>query len=87
MAYNTKKIAGDQIGTPVPQYYNSTTDNYEVVQGSGGSSQVLIAGNKNEYFGKSTDVKPTSNIVIGSTFFEIDTKNVYMFDGSVWEEI
>ncbi len=36
-----------------------------------------------EYFGKSTDIKPTG-VKKGSTFFEIDTKAVYMYDGAVW---
>lgn len=33
-----------------------------------------------EYYGKSTDVKPTENIENGSTLYLMDTKEVYMFD-------
>lgn len=43
-----------------------------------------VINEANEYFGKSTDTKPTANVQIGSTFFEIDTTTVYMFDGSNW---
>jgi hypothetical protein len=85
--YNNKKLVSDQIGEPVPQYFNPTSDQYEVVQGSGGATNVILAGNLMQYFGKSTDTKPTYNIIKGSTFFEIDTTNCYMFDGNTWEEI
>jgi len=40
-------------------------------------------GNTMEYYGKSTDTKPT-DIKVGATFFEIDTKEVYIFDGESW---
>lgn len=40
-------------------------------------------GNTMEYYGKSTDTKPT-DIKVGATFFEIDTKTVYMWDGANW---
>ena len=36
-----------------------------------------------KYIGLSTDVKPISSST-GSRFFETDTKQVYIFDGSVW---
>ena len=95
---------------PIPQYYNSTIDEYEVLQGRNGAQRVelydangnpvdlaaLIAsviaeiqkpvkldGSTMEYYGKSTDTKPTS-AKVGSTFFEIDTKTVYMWDGTNW---
>ena len=35
------------------------------------------------YYGKSSETKPTS-AKVGSTFFEIDTKAVYMWDGTNW---
>lgn len=39
-----------------------------------------------EFYGKSTDVKPTEKVLNGSTFYEMDTKTVYMFDeeDGVW---
>ena len=40
-------------------------------------------GNTMEYYGKSTDTKPT-DAKVGATFFEIDTKEVYIFDGESW---
>lgn len=33
-----------------------------------------------EYYGKSTDVKPTENVENGSTLYLMDTQEVYMFD-------
>jgi hypothetical protein len=33
-----------------------------------------------EYFGLSTDTKPTDGIVTGSKFTEVDTGKVYLFD-------
>ena len=43
-----------------------------------------LTGSNLEKYGKSTDTKPTVNIIVGTTFFEIDTKTVYMWDGSTW---
>lgn len=42
-----------------------------------------------EYRGLSTDTKPTENITNGTTFIEIDTGKVYMFDieNEEWKEI
>ena len=44
---------------------------------------VMLGGSAMEYYGKSGDEKPTPD-VIGSTFFEIDTKTVYIWDGVEW---
>jgi hypothetical protein len=45
---------------------------------------VQLTGSNMEYYGKSTDTKPTAGVKIGSTFLEIDTKQVYIFDGTNW---
>ena len=42
-----------------------------------------LTGNTMEYYGKSTDTKPTPDKV-GATFFEIDTTTVFMWDGTDW---
>lgn len=34
-----------------------------------------------KFFGLSTDTKPSSNIPIGSAFYETDTKHGFVFDG------
>ncbi len=41
-----------------------------------------------EFYGKSTDTKPTEKVINGSTFYEMDTKKLYMFDeeGLTWLE-
>lgn len=45
MSYDTKQIIKDGSATPlpVPQYYNSTSDTYEVVQGKNGAPNATIA--------------------------------------------
>ena len=42
-----------------------------------------------EAFGLSTDSKPTSGIITGSTFVEVDTAKVYLFNesSSAWVEV
>jgi len=37
-----------------------------------------------EMYGLSTDTKPTSNVPVGSTFYETDTKTNYVYSGSAW---
>lgn len=38
-------------------------------------------------YGESTETKPTSNMIKGNKYFEIDTTDVYMFNGTKWVEI
>lgn len=40
-----------------------------------------------EFICESTDVKPTEDIVAGSTAWELDTKKGYIFDGENWREV
>lgn len=42
-----------------------------------------------ELFGLSTDSKPTSGIVTGSVFVEVDTGKVFLFneDATAWVEV
>lgn len=42
MAYNTVTIIYDEAGHPVPQYYNPSTNQYEPLEGSGGSQRVQV---------------------------------------------
>lgn len=39
---------------------------------------------KMQHFGNSTDNKPTAAVPIGATYLEIDTKIVYIYDGTEW---
>lgn len=48
------------------------------------TQKIIITGNEMDLVGKSTDTKPTSNIPKGATFYETDTKDVYIWDGSTW---
>lgn len=98
MAYNTVSIKKDVDGKPIPQFYNALTNQYEVLQGLNGVSKTMlydVNGNvvdisklvekaNMEYYGLSTDVKPTVSIIKGSTYFEINTSIVYMWNGTAW---
>ena len=46
----------------------------------------IVMGQSADYFGSSTDAKPTDKVVGGSTFIETDTGNFYYFDenSSTW---
>lgn len=70
MPYNTKDILKDANRNPIPQKYNPATDAYEPLM-------------EREFFGNSTETKPTS-VQKGSTFYEFDTGNAYIFTGSTW---
>ena len=98
MAYNTVSIKKDVDGKPIPQSYNALTNQYEVLQGLNGASKTMLydaSGNAvdltalltkptMEYYGLSTDVKPTVGITKGATYFEINTSIVYMWNGTTW---
>lgn len=47
---------------------------------------VVINGNTMELYGSSSDTKPT-DVKIGTTFFETDTGNAFIFTGSQWVSI
>lgn len=42
-----------------------------------------------EFAGLSTDTKPTENLATGSTFLEVDTGDVFLFDeeGPTWNKV
>ena len=40
-----------------------------------------------ELEGESGDEKPTENIGVNSKFYELDTNDVYYFDGSTWSKV
>jgi hypothetical protein len=71
MAFNTKNLLTSADGHFIPQMYDAVNDTYvPLVQ--------------KEYYGKSTDTKPTTNVPTGASFLEMDTKNVFMYDGTTW---
>lgn len=39
---------------------------------------------RKDFIGLSTDTKPTNDVIIGSTFYETDTKAGYIYDGAEW---
>lgn len=44
-------------------------------------------GNRMDYMGLSTDTKPTEGIAVNSLFLELDTGDMYYFDGSTWAKV
>lgn len=40
----------------------------------------MVTQNGNNYYGKSTDEKPTRTVLNGRAFIEIDTGKIYFFD-------
>lgn len=44
MAYDSKAIKTDVNAKPIPQYYNPVTDEYEVLQGTGGAARQVLYG-------------------------------------------
>ena len=41
----------------------------------------------NEYAGLSTDSKPIDGVGVNDLFLELDTGDVYYFDGSAWAKV
>jgi hypothetical protein len=73
MSYNSKELLKDVKGVPIPQEFDPLSDSYKVLA-------------RKDLFGKSTDTKPTG-VEVGTTFFEIDTKSVYVYDGAAWADM
>ncbi len=40
-----------------------------------------------DYVGESTDTKPTKGVGAGSGFVELDTGDVYIYDGTLWRKL
>lgn len=70
MAYNTKSILKDSLGNPIPQQFDPVADAYSPLT-------------KKDFYGSSTETKPTT-AEKGSTFYEFDTGNAYIYTGSSW---
>lgn len=71
-----------RIASPVPQYWNPDTGAYEKIHGKNGGANYVDAM---EIRGLSSDVKPTTDVYVGTMFIEVDTGDVYVFmGGSTW---
>ena len=68
----------DAAGNPI--------DLVQLLQGhSGRNSKACGAKRKhNGVLWKVADIKPTANVIKGSTYFEMDTVEVHMWDGANW---
>lgn len=70
-----------RIASPTPQYYNPVTEQYERSTGSDGA---VYYKDRYEIRGIASDVKPM-DVIKGSTFLEIDTGDLYGFNGTTWD--
>jgi len=68
------------------QELNQDYDGYRTPARREGDKWVIDVEDVGTIRGLSTDTKPT-NAKKGLAFFEIDTTDVYMFDGSQWRLI
>lgn len=48
---------------------------------------VVLQTTVSRYLGLSSDTKPTTEVPAGSTFFETDTRLVYVYNGSAWSVV
>lgn len=96
MSHETKELLVDANGRPIPQYFDDELGDY-VRLGKPASEEALeelkaeVAAlreefdARKEYRGLSTDTKPTEDIPLYATFLEMDTKDVFYFDGTEWQ--
>jgi hypothetical protein len=60
-------------------------DGHFIAQEFDMANDTYVPKYKMEYYGLSTDTKPTpANTPKGATFLEMDTKTVYMNNGTAW---
>lgn len=65
MAFNTKNMVLDGQKNQAPQYYNATTDSYEVIQGEGGALFYKLNGRTVEsLIGNNVTVGAGASVVI-----------------------
>jgi hypothetical protein len=76
-----KKLVHAFNGRVPLQYFNKTTDQFEVQEGSNGAANVLLAGS---HIRLSTEPKPTDGVKDGDDLLLVDTKEVYIFYKGTW---
>jgi hypothetical protein len=70
MPYQTRQTKKDVNGNPIPQEFDPVKDDF-------------IPLTVKEFYGNSTETKPM-NVDKGSTYYEFDTGNAYIFTGVSW---
>lgn len=48
---------------------------------------VSLIGSTGNLTGESTDAKPTTNVEVNTLFLELDTGDVYYYDGTQWAKV
>jgi hypothetical protein len=70
MPYQNRRVKKDAERNPIPQQFDPVKDDF-------------VPLTKKDFYGDSTESKPV-NVDKGSTFYEFDTGNAYIFTGSTW---
>jgi len=98
MSYDKQRLLRDADGVPIPQYWDVEEETFKPMGKPAFDGDIhlesseeapvytKLTGSFIEHRGLSTDDKPSGENV-GDTFFEIDTQDVYMWDGTEWELI
>ena len=86
---NAYEVLQGRNGASRTELYDAAGNPIDLVQLLQGivaeiAKPVELNGSTMEYYGKSADIKPTANVIKGSTFFEMDTVEVHMWDGTNW---
>jgi hypothetical protein len=85
MPFDTKNLIKALGGIVAPQYFNKTTDQYEVHEGSDGAAHVKLIGSKMELYGPTITERPAANAVqIGSVYCAVQTQQYWQSDGTNW---
>ena len=78
---NTKLILRNTTGEPVPQVWDDTAQAFVVYEGT-----VQVTGSDMEVYGNDAGKSSITPTVTGVAFVAIDTKKIYLWDGSAWVE-
>lgn len=75
MAYNTRSIKRDVDGRPVPQYFNSTIDDYEPLLGENGAARSVLYGPNGQPINSSNPL-PTKDDALAALLGELNNAPV-----------
>ncbi len=72
-----------RIASPTPQYWDPASETWEKAEGNNGA---IFALDPFDIRGLSTDIKPTDKAK-GTIYTEVDTGDLYIWDGTLWNQI
>lgn len=85
MAYNDKQIITDKDRKPVPQYFNKTSNQYEVIEGRDGANAFIEKGRvvKDIFTGSATVTKTYGSKMFGFFIMNEGVSNLTVTIGSI----